>query len=99
MTDATTEQTHDGAASALERAVRRLVGWIWPMCPSGLGHRQVMEMVPNINGNKFCWHPDCIEASKRDVPCRHRYEPQYSVDGKLYEFCKCGAHRIYGRDA
>ena len=38
-----------------------------PMCPTGLGHRQHLEMVTNINGNKFCWHPDCFRASIKDV--------------------------------
>lgn len=45
---------------------------LFPMCPTGLPHRQSGSMVRNINGNHFCWHVECIRASLKDVgaaPC------------------------------
>lgn len=74
----------------------RLNNWLWPMCPTG-NHRLKMGLVTNINGNQFCWHPDCMQANFADCKTHsHQFEPAFSYAGKLFERCSCGAHRIYG---
>lgn len=75
---------------------KRLLAFLWPMCPTGQ-HRRRMGLVTNINGNQFCWHPDCIQANLADCKTHaHHFEPEFSYAGKLFERCSCGAHRIYG---
>lgn len=48
-------------------AMSRILDVLRPTCPSGLGHRQRGGMVTNELGSQFCWHPDCIKASSRQV--------------------------------
>lgn len=78
---------------------KRLIDFLWPMCPSGIDHRIRVGLVTNINGHTFCWHRDCMAANNLD--CRehaHHWEPAFHYDSKLYERCTCGAHRIYGQN-
>lgn len=58
-----------------------------------------MGLVTNINGNQFCWHPDCMRENLADCKTHaHHFEPKFSYAGKLFERCTCGAHRIYGAE-
>ncbi len=33
------------------------------MCPSGLNHKIKTGIVKDTFGNKWCWHPDCMDAA------------------------------------
>lgn len=64
--------------------LRKILDFLWPLCPSGLPHRQRLEMVRNTKGHAFCWHKDCIQASMDDVADLMECDCR----GKLLDSCR-----------
>lgn len=65
-----------------------------PMCPTGLGHRVKGDLATNINGNRFCWHPRCMQANRIDCK-RHVCEfKAQTVYGHTQLVCRCGEVRL-----
>ena len=50
----------------LKKILYIIIEFIAPTCIRG-GHRQCGDMVTNDNGNKYCWHKDCMKANMEDV--------------------------------
>jgi hypothetical protein len=46
--------------------LRNIIDFLFPYCPNG-GHRQEGRLVTNVNGNRYCWHKDCISANFNDI--------------------------------
>lgn len=46
--------------------LRDIFNFLFPYCPNG-GHRQEGSLVTNVNGNKYCWHKDCIKNNFNNI--------------------------------